>query len=143
MPFLPDYGQFLQDTCASNEMVHLREKRLPPSELLELAKRIDGYLVQSAAYTNPDITIKTLADSLNAPVEKVSAAINKELHKTFFDLINEKRVDKAKALLNGNINKMTIEGIAYEAGFNSRASFYRAFKKHTSLTPSEYLSQLP
>ena len=140
------YGQFLQDTLpANNEMVHLRENKdaAPKSELQELAKRIEEYLVQTAAYTNPDITISTLSDNLSVPPEKISAAINRELHKTFFDLINEKRVEKAKVVLSDKINRMTIEGIAYEAGFNSRASFYRAFKKYTSLTPSEYLSQLP
>jgi YesN/AraC family two-component response regulator len=84
-----------------------------------------------------------LADCLATPVERISAAINKEMHKNFFDLINEKRVDKAKVLLNDKLDKMTIEGIAREAGFNSRASFYRAFKKYTSLNPSEYISQLP
>jgi len=33
----------------------------------------------------------------------------------------------------------TIEYVAYESGFNSRASFYRAFKKHTGITPTEFL----
>lgn len=140
------YDQFLQDTLpASDEMVINKEKKdaVPQSELQELAKRIEEYLARTAAYTNPDITIRILADCLATPVERISAAINKEMHKNFFDLINEKRVDKAKVLLNDKLDKMTIEGIAREAGFNSRASFYRAFKKYTSLNPSEYISQLP
>lgn len=138
------YGQFLHDTHpASVEMaIDQAEAALAPeSELQELAKRIDDYLTQTAAYTNPNITIRILADSLTTPVEKISVAINKEMHKNFFDLINERRVDKAKVLLNEKLDKMTIEGIACEAGFNSRASFYRAFKKYTAISPSEYLNQ--
>lgn len=63
---------------------------------------------QSDIYTNSDLTISILA---------------KEMNKNFFDLINEKRVEKAKELLCNKINTLTIEVIAYEAGFNNRASF--------------------
>lgn len=138
------YGQFLQDTLpAREEMVREDIKPaavVPPRELQVLAQRIEEYLVQSGIYTNPDLTISILARSMNISTEKISAAINKEMNKNFFDLINEKRVDKAKILLSDKIGQMTIEAIAYEAGFNSRASFYRAFKKHTSITPSEYVN---
>jgi AraC-like DNA-binding protein len=138
------YGQFLQDTLpAHEEMIpdEIKSVVVPQRELQVLAQGIEEYLMQSGMYTNPDLTIGILAKGMNISTEKISAAINKEMNKNFFDLINEKRVDKAKELLSNKINQMTIEAIAYEAGFNSRASFYRAFKKCTSLTPSEYLSQ--
>jgi AraC-like DNA-binding protein len=140
------YGQFLRDTLPASDEMAITEKETtiaPKGELQGLAKRIDDYLNQTEAYTNPDITIRILADSLALPVEKVSAAINKEMSKNFFDLINEKRVEKAKLLLSYKLDKITIEGIGLEAGFNSRTSFYRAFKKYTTINPSEYLNQLP
>lgn len=139
------YGQFLQDTLPASDKIEIRGKEatlVPKRELQETAKRIDDYLNQTEAYTNPDITIRILADCLSIPVEKISAAINKEMSKNFFDLINEKRVDKAKVLLGYKLDKITIEGIGLEAGFNSRASFYRAFKKYTTINPSEYINQL-
>jgi len=34
--------------------------------------------------------------------------------------------------------KLTLLSLAYEAGFNSKASFFRVFKKQTGQTPSEY-----
>lgn len=138
------YVQFLEDTReASEEMVmpEIKSTLLPRQELKLLAQRIDDYLIQSEVYTNPDLTISQLANGMNISADKASAAINKEMNKSFFDLINEKRVDKAKILLTRKIDQMTIEAIGYEAGFNSRASFYRAFKKHTTFTPSEYLSR--
>lgn len=140
------YDQFLRDTLpASEEMMMdgIQLATVPRSELQVLAQRIEEYLMQSGIYTNPDLTINILANAMMVSTEKISAAINKEINKNFFDLINEKRVDKAKELLGNKINLMTIEAIAYEAGFNSRASFYRAFKKCTSLTPSQYLNQPP
>ena len=138
------YGQFLADTRIASEEVVVKEIRpitVPPKELQLLAQRIDDHLTRSEIYTNPDLTIGVLANAMKISADKLSTAINKQMDKTFFDLINEKRVDKAKILLTSKINQMTIEAIGYEAGFNSRASFYRAFKKHTSFTPSEYLSQ--
>lgn len=139
------YGQFLRDTISASDEMVMAEKEattVPMNELRGLAKRIDDYLNQTEAFTNPDITIRILADCLTVPVEKISAAINKEMNKNFFDLINEKRVDKAKVLLSCKLDKITIEGIGLEAGFNSRTSFYRAFKKYTAINPSEYINQL-
>jgi AraC-like DNA-binding protein len=140
------YGQFLQDTLSASEEQFssaIKPDTAQPRELQGLAQRIEEYLVKSEIYTNPDLTISALANGMKISTEKVSSAINKEMNKNFFDLINEKRVEKAKQLLSDKITQMTIEAIGYEAGFNSRASFYRAFKKSTSLTPSEYLSQTP
>jgi AraC-like DNA-binding protein len=139
------YEQFLQDTLPASEMMmdEIKLTTVPQRELQMLAQRIEDYLMHSDIYTNPDLTISILAKEMRISTEKISAAINKEMKKNFFDLINEKRVEKAKILLSSKINQMTIEAISYEAGFNSRASFYRAFKKCTSLTPSEYLSLQP
>ncbi|WP_316812234.1 helix-turn-helix domain-containing protein [Pedobacter heparinus] len=143
--FTPEtYGQFLKDTLPASEEMRIDEIKLssvPRSELQLLAERIETYLIESGIYTNPDLTLGILAKGMNLSSDKISVAINKQMNKTFFDLVNEKRVEKAKELLAGKINILTIEAIAAEAGFNSRASFYRAFKKCTALTPSEYLNK--
>ncbi|SDC66494.1 helix-turn-helix domain-containing protein [Niabella drilacis] len=139
------YEQFLEETRPVVEEYAgpaAKQAAVPQNELEILAARIEDFLMQSGTYTDPDFTINMLADNMRVPVEKISAAINKVMNKNFFELVNEKRVDKAKLLLDNKINQITIEAIAYESGFNSRASFYRAFKKYTALTPSEYLSQL-
>lgn len=138
------YGQFLKDILPASAEMTIKVKKstgIPHPELQVLAQRIEEYLIQSGIYTNPDLTITLLAKEMKVSTEKISVAINKGMNKNFFDLINEKRIEKAKELLNNKINMLTIEAISQEAGFNSRASFYRAFKKCTSLTPSEYLNQ--
>jgi len=140
------YEQFLEDTrpvMEAHTEAAIKQDTATQTELNILAARINDFIMQSGVYTNPDFTINMLADSMRVPAEKISAAINKMMNKNFFELINEKRVDRAKQLLDNKINQITIEAIAYESGFNSRASFYRAFKKYTTLTPSEYLRQLP
>lgn len=42
---------------------------------------------------------------------------------------------------NSDFSNYTIIAIGLEAGFNSKASFYRAFKKFEGITPREYLKK--
>lgn len=115
------------------------EQLVLDTEIILLAKQVEDLIDERQSFTNPDLTIELLAREINIPLNKLSQAINKGLKKNFYDLINEKRVEKSKLLLTEKCDITTIEYIAYESGFNSRASFYRAFKKHMDITPKEYL----
>jgi AraC-like DNA-binding protein len=42
----------------------------------------------------------------------------------------------------GEWEKITLEALAYQSGFNNRNSFTLSFKKFTGQTPSEYIRQL-
>ena len=57
---------------------------------------------------------------------------------SFFDYVNGWRIEEAKPLIRNG--EQTVLAIAYEVGFNSRSSFYAAFKKQTGVTPSAYKS---
>ena len=70
----------------------------------------------------------------------VSQSINYFYKKSFFDLINERRIEATKIRLLNMLPHETIEGIAYDTGFNSRSSFYRAFKKYTGETPQQFIN---
>ena len=61
----------------------------------------------------------------------------------FFELINKFRVDEAISLLKENkLNSLQIIDIAYEVGYNNKVTFNKAFKKETSLTPSQFLKSI-
>jgi YesN/AraC family two-component response regulator len=66
----------------------------------------------------------------------LSHIINTESEKNFNDFLNEFRIDHFKKLLEND--QFSIEGMAYESGFKSKTSFYRAFKKSTGQTPLQY-----
>jgi len=100
-------------------------------ELLQVA------LHEEKEYQNPDLTLKLLSQKIEYPTYLVSQTINTFYKKSFFDLINELRIESSKERLRNFSEKDTIENIAYEVGFNSRAAFYRAFKKYTGKTPKE------
>ena len=72
----------------------------------------------------------------------ISNAINQELGKNFFQLINEYRVEEVKERLKDSDNDhLKILSLAFEAGFNSKASFNRVFKSFTGQTPKDYKSE--
>jgi AraC-like DNA-binding protein len=122
----------------------LLKKAVPTSEIHENPKltmvEIYEKLREEKLYLNPAITIFDLAKELNCNHRTLSTVVNTKLNKSFLTMINELRVEEAKKKLTHNSKKLTMEGIGLESGFNSRASFYRVFKKVTRQTPTDYLS---
>jgi AraC-like DNA-binding protein len=90
-------------------------------------------------YTDPALTLKSLAELLSIPSYQLSQLINQKLEKNFTEFINEYRINEAKNLLSNpeNVNEK-IESVAYDSGFNTPSAFYSAFKKFTNTTPSQY-----
>lgn len=107
------------------------------NEIFELVKKT---LEQEKLYTQTDLTLTQLAEATKLPRHQISQAINFSGSGNFFDLINAYRVEEFKRLaMLPDKKHLSLLGIAQEAGFNSKASFYAVFKKKTGQTPAEYL----
>lgn len=93
-------------------------------------------------YLDPEITISRLSEMLDVRIEFLSEVINSRLNRNFFDFINKYRVEefKIQSILKAN-SHLSIMGIAYNCGFNSKASFYRAFKKFEGISPTAFIEQ--
>lgn len=82
-----------------------------------------------------------VATNINISTNYLSQIINSNKIK-FNDYINKLRIEEAIKMLNDEkFSQYTITSIGLEAGFNSNASFYRAFKKHTGKSPKNYKSK--
>jgi AraC-like DNA-binding protein len=65
--------------------------------------------------------------------------LNQHLQKSFNEYINEHRIAEFKMKFLGlDFDHFTITGLALACGFNSQATFQRAFKESTGLSPSEF-----
>jgi AraC-like DNA-binding protein len=90
-------------------------------------------------FMDGDLTLQKLAKKLSVPPQHLSRVINERLNQNFVDFINTYRVEEAKKRLVDPAKKhYSVLAIAEEVGFNSKSSFNLVFKKHTSMTPSEF-----
>lgn len=103
----------------------------------EYLERILAFMEEEKPYLNPTITLNEFADKICIPAHYISQILNTSLNQNFFDFINSRRIEESKLNIKNNSGNTILE-ILYDAGFNSKASFNRAFKKHTGMTPSEY-----
>lgn len=120
-----------------------RTKKVPAKKILEDADWLNKKMESEKYYLNPDLTLQLLATELNLSANKISQTINEGLNKSFSDFVNEYRVISViQKLNNQEYSNLTILGIAYDSGFNSKTTFNRAFKKATGVSPAAYKLRL-
>jgi AraC-like DNA-binding protein len=117
-------------------------KKLSQSHAQEIEKQLIEKLDKDAIYLDESITLKQLAADLEVTSESLSLVVNQKFEMGFRDLINSYRVNRVKQRLADNKNAdISILDLALDSGFNSQASFYRAFKKFEGMSPKAYLAQ--
>lgn len=90
-------------------------------------------------YLNPKLTISDVANAIGTNRTYLSSYFNNKLNITFYDYINNLRIEKTgKQLLATYPYTMNIDEIAERSGFNSTSTFRRAFFKNTGMTPLQY-----
>ncbi|WP_348740587.1 AraC family transcriptional regulator [Tenacibaculum sp. 190524A05c] len=126
------------------ERKSIREKNLKKPEAQQNSnskkfKDIEDYLVDNRRFLDNLLSLETLANELRVSTSQLSKLINEQSSKNFNQLINEYRIEYSKDLLqNNDYDQYTITSIALESGFNSKSTFYTAFKKHTGVTPTQF-----
>ena len=82
------------------------------------------------------ISIANLAEFLSLSASRTSRLVKSHTGKTFPELLSEKRVEHARALLENSFFNM--ETISRQCGFSEPAYFFRTFKRLQKITPLEY-----
>ncbi len=108
----------------------------------QYVEKLVTFVETEKPYLSPELTLSELSKQVKIPPHYVSQVINEKLKCNFLDFINQYRVKEAQAkLVDPKCNHYTVISIAYDAGFNSKSTFYTAFKKQTMMTPSQYRKQ--
>ncbi|HMS42275.1 MAG TPA: helix-turn-helix domain-containing protein [Pyrinomonadaceae bacterium] len=114
-----------------------RKMLLTEKELQSLKNKLQGLMQNEKLYLEPNLTLTDLSKNLGVNSSILSYVINNGFGKNFNDFINEFRIEEVKNKLK-TANDSTLLGIAFDCGFNSKATFNRAFKKFTGFSPKEF-----
>lgn len=147
------YQAFFQYVLLKDRIVLRREIRKEPKlkfpdnskkvdrseRATTLFKEINNYIQSNQVYLDPQLGLEKVAGAIGLGVSSFSKIINEQTGQNFSDYINSLRVNEAKNLLsNEEFSNYTIVAIGLECGFNSKSTFYSAFKKFTGQTPSSF-----
>jgi AraC-like DNA-binding protein len=112
---------------------------LTTEKIQNLANELEAYMVEKKPFLNDSLNLTNLAEQLKISPSNLSQVLNQYYEKSFYDYINQYRIDKAKIMLSSNnFSHLSILGIAYDCGFKSKSSFNRYFKKYTGKSPSSF-----
>jgi putative ABC transport system permease protein len=118
---------------------------LKPSASTELKQKgawLKRTMEAGLYYQDPELSLTSLAEKLGMNAHELSRIVNIALKKSFNDFVNEYRVrDVARKMQDPAYDRITLLGIAYESGFNSKTTFHRIFKEMTGKSPAEYKTE--
>ncbi|WGK65001.1 helix-turn-helix domain-containing protein [Croceiramulus getboli] len=130
-------GKSLQEVVP---FVKYRKTGITESLALEMMEKLMRIMDEEKPYLDNELRLDDLADRLNLSRNNASQIINEQFNRSFFDFVNEYRIEEAKRLIEqGALQESTVAQLAYDVGFNNRASFYKAFKKFAQGSPKEYM----
>jgi AraC-like DNA-binding protein len=105
-------------------------------------QKISTLMQTEKLYEDAELTLSQLAKKLSTNTSVLSKIINTGFEMNFNDFVNEYRVNAMLGKLKaGEQKNQTLLGIAFDCGFNSKATFNRAFKRQTGLSPKEWLEK--
>lgn len=132
---------FLFQPVESSKIIHTPLPK-PESNIKEnsvLKNKIETLFKEKEIYKQQNLSLRETALLLHIPEKKLSAFINTELNQTFYELVNSYRIQYfKKSIKEGVAENLTLLAIAFDAGFNSKATFNRVFKQQEGITPLQF-----
>ncbi len=124
------------------EVVKAKAALLDPSKTDAYSARLTAHFAEDEPFLNPDLSLRGLASEIEIHPNQLSWLLNENLGKNFNEFINHYRIAAFKTIAKDPKNaNITIMGLAYDCGFNSKTVFNTYFKKETGQTPKQFLSQ--
>lgn len=105
-----------------------------------IRKKLQEVMETRQIYKQASLSLRQLSEELRESSHYLSQVINQDLHTSFYEWVNQYRIEAAKQMLLQHPD-YTILAIAEEVGFNSKSTFNTAFRHYTQMTPSEYRRQ--
>ncbi|SEK93207.1 transcriptional regulator, AraC family [Aquimarina amphilecti] len=129
-------SRFFENTWIADkyETSSFKHQEISINKIKEFVEKDKFYLQSSAS-------LKKLAEELNSSSNYISQVINISTGLNFNDFINQYRIETSKLrLTDPKYSHLTIEAIGNSVGFNSKSTFYNAFRKHVSMSPKAFVT---
>lgn len=132
---------FIEDLEVSQKEEEKQTSNILDKQKIEILKKeLLTYFEEEESYLNPQLSLKYVADVLGLNTNKMSYLINQVFHTNFNDFVNSYRLNHFKSIaLDPKNAHLTILGLAYDSGFNSKSVFNTYFKKTEGITPSKWV----
>lgn len=118
-------------------------KLVLPAELKQKGAWLKNVVKNNLYYRDPNLSLSSLAEKLGLTTHELSRVLNGVLKKSFNDFINEYRIAEViRNMQNPAYDHLTLMGIAYDSGFNSKSAFHRIFREKTGKSPADYKAEL-
>lgn len=142
----PRYRELRRTLFPIDLKLVVKEKKkalLDKASVATYQTRLLDYLREERPYLDPSVSLRSLAEQVDLHPNQLSWLINERMGKNFSELINHYRVRAFQQLARDPKKAhVTLIGLAYESGFNSKTVFNTYFKRETGLTPRQFLRQL-
>ena len=110
---------------------------------LEIFHGVNQIIDIEKKFKNPAFNLRQLSNELGIGDKELAEYFSEELSTSFTDYLHLKKVEEFKNLVQEDKeDAYSLEGIAQLAGFKSKATFYRVFKKTEGITPAAYKANL-
>lgn len=128
---------------AKSVSVMSADKKLPSTKMIDLASNLKDLMQEKQLYRKPDLSLAFLATEMGTSSSSLTEVLKEHFRLTYYDFINQYRVqDIVERFKGGDDSKYTIKTISEEAGFRSKTTFIKAFKKEMGMLPKEYISSV-
>jgi len=128
-----------RNTIAFKEVEVLSEK--DKAQFQTIAQKIEAKMKKEELFKDPELSVRALAQSIEVKPYLVTKTLATVFDKKFSDYVNELRFEELKRLIDRPENsKFTLLSLAFEAGFNSKASFNRTVTRITGKSPKHLRS---
>ena len=118
-------------------------EQMDPQDLSLWKDKIEKLMLEEQFYSNPELSTFLIAQKLETHPKRISQVVNQAFQMNFNEYINSYRIQAViEQIEKGEHINKTLLGIATDCGFNSKSTFNRAFKKHISMSPKEYIEKI-
>lgn len=134
--------EFAETASDSDENENNKYKmfRLSDRECRQLERNLKEIVSEKRPFVKPDLRIDDLAEMIGVSRFRLSFYFSQYKHITYYEYINTLRVEEFKRLVElYGPDKYTLSAFSEKAGFSSRSTFFRYFKKVEGISPAEYL----